>query len=87
MNVTDGISHTTACVRIKVVPPATTVAGDDTYVCPASTVCQVPAGQGLLSNDTVPYPRNLTVVGYTNATNGTVEVNPDGSFKWTPPSE
>ena len=87
VNVTDGISNTTVCVRIKVVPPASSVAIDDTYMCYSGVVCIVPPGEGLLANDTVPILRNLTIISTTNATGGTVVINPDGSFTWTPPTE
>lgn len=39
---------------------------------------------GLLQNATDPYNEPLTVIHYTQPSNGTVSVNPDGTFTYTP---
>ena len=42
------------------------------------------AANGVLSNDFDSYAQILTTTGATNATNGTVTLNADGSFDYTP---
>lgn len=84
-NVTDGAVFTTACVNIRVDPPGP-VATDDTYTCAFGVPCTVTAGQGLLANDASPANLALSVVGNPSASVGTLVVDADGSFVWTPPS-
>jgi CshA-type fibril repeat protein len=61
--------------------PALPVAVDDTYATTANTAINQIASGGLLSNDTGTSP---TVTGHTPPTHGTVTVNADGSFLYTP---
>ena len=44
----------------------------------------VVSGPGVLANDTDPEGDKITVVSYTQPGNGTVTLNPDGSFTYTP---
>ena len=74
----------TACVTIRVLAPPDAV--DDTYTtCPTYTACIVGAAAGLTSNDNSSNPGPIVVTGYTNASTGSVQVSPNGSFVWTPP--
>jgi len=63
------------------------VAGDDDHTTDYGTDLNVP-GPGVLDNDSDPDLDPLTVVGHDNpsANGGTVVVNPDGSFSYSPPS-
>lgn len=84
-NVTDGFVVTTSCVNIQVAAPDP-LAVDDPYSCAFNLVCSVPAAQGVLANDVSSSSLSFTVVGAPTASAGTVVVNADGSFDWTPPS-
>ena len=59
------------------------LATDKTGSTPFNQQLTVPAGSGLLVGDT---GRDITVTSYTQPTNGTVVVNPDGSYTYTPNS-
>lgn len=72
----DGASCSLAASAI--VPIA---AGNDSYTVKSGETLTIPASQGLLNNDV---PEGVTVDSYTQPTNGTVVVNPDGSFTYTP---
>ena len=56
---------------------------DDAYNALNNTPLVVP-GPGVLANDTDPEGNKITVVSYTQPGNGTVTLNPDGSFTYTP---
>jgi LPXTG-motif cell wall-anchored protein len=74
----------TATVTITVTPqndPPT--AGDDTDTTLQDTPLVVPA-PGVLTNDTDPEGDPLTVTSNTDPTNGSVTVNADGSYTYTP---
>ena len=74
----------TAAVTVRVVPPAPT-ASADAYSTPQGAPLVV-AGPGVLANDTDPNNQALTAVIATQPTRGTVVLNPDGSFTYTPAS-
>lgn len=78
-------NQATADVTLVVPAPAGPAAQDDLYTCKPGHTCSVSAAQGLLANDT---GLQLTLIGVDPpiASEGTVAVNPDGSFDWTPPS-
>jgi hypothetical protein len=84
--ISDGLLSDTAMVTVTVIsindPP---VAADDSYATPINTLLTVPA-PGLLANDTDVDSGSLTVVlpPVTNPTNGTLSLNTDGSFTYTP---
>lgn len=71
----------TATVTINVNPPVV-VANDDAYTTTEDTALNVPV-PGILVNDTVPAtPINITIMD--NVDNGTLVMNPNGSFTYTP---
>ena len=59
------------------------VAGDDSFSTPQDQVLSVPAG-GVLANDQDPDGDTLTAVLATGPANGTLTLNADGSFDYTP---
>ncbi len=63
---------------------ASPTAVDDAYNADQNTTLNIGAGTGLLDNDTDPETNPLTVLDYTQPANGSVTVNPDGSFAYTP---
>ncbi|PHS01326.1 MAG: hypothetical protein COA80_02365, partial [Leeuwenhoekiella sp.] len=74
-----------ADVVIQVLPVggpenAAPVANDDTAI----TEAGIPVDGNVLSNDFDPDGDTITVTGNTQPTNGSVVVNPDGSFTYTP---
>ena len=74
-----------ADVIIQVIPVGTPdnaapVANDDTAI----TETGVPVNGNVLVNDFDPDGDTITVTGNTNPTNGTVTVNPDGNYTYTP---
>lgn len=82
--ITDGALTDTATVTITVVPiNDPPEAGDDNYSTPVSTTLTVPA-PGVLLNDTDVDSANITVSSSTDPANGTLTINPDGSFSYTP---
>lgn len=62
-------------------PPA---AVDDRYVMDANTVLEVPATRGLLANDRDAEGTPLVVGIVQGPSHGTLELAPDGSFRYTP---
>ncbi len=78
----NGLSSTsTVSVNVRPIPP---VANLDTYAATANTPLTVPAATGVLANDTDPSGLPLTAVIEANPTRGTITLNPDGSFTYTP---
>ena len=82
--VSNAVGSDTAIVSITVNLPAPPIAVDDAYTATANTALNVPAS-GVLANDTV---NGATISGYQAATSlgGTVTLNMDGSFSYTPPT-
>ena len=81
--VTDPDGQTsTATVTARVLPLAP-VAAPDTYAANQGTPLTV-GGPGVLGNDTDPDGLPLTAIIAANPTRGTVTLNPDGSFTYTP---
>ncbi|RXG20517.1 Ig-like domain-containing protein, partial [Leeuwenhoekiella aequorea] len=75
----------TASVTIQVLPEggpdnAAPVANDDTSI----TEAGIPVSGNVIVNDFDPDGDTITVTGNTTPNNGTVVVNPDGSFTYTP---
>ncbi|MEO2108947.1 MAG: FG-GAP-like repeat-containing protein, partial [Actinomycetota bacterium] len=62
-------------------PPEAT---DDVHVVEVGSVLDVPASEGVLTNDSDPEDDDLTAALVTAPQNGTAEVNADGSFTYTP---
>ena len=73
----------TGTVTVNVLPPPP-LANPDTYTTTENTALVVPGITGVLANDTDPVGNPLTAVIDANPTNGTVTLNPDGSFVYTP---
>ncbi len=69
-------------VLLNTTNPAPT-AGDDTYTTGQDTPLTVPA-PGVLVNDSDPDDDALTAVVVTGPAHGTLNLNPDGSFAYTP---
>ncbi|WP_373057481.1 HYR domain-containing protein [Zunongwangia sp. H14] len=68
-------------IEVKYDPP---VARNDNYSTPQDTQLQVSAEEGLLQNDSDPDGDNLTVIQVSEVSNGTLNLQPDGSFTYTP---
>jgi VCBS repeat-containing protein len=82
--ITDGDSTDTATVTVTVVPiNDPPEVGDDSYTTPVSTTLTVPA-PGVLQNDSDVDSANITVSSSTDPGNGTLSINSDGSFTYTP---
>jgi VCBS repeat-containing protein len=73
-----------ATVTITVGSNQAPTAVDDLYTTPNNTPLVVGAGQGVLVNDTDPENDPLTAGGASTPANGTVTLNADGSFTYTP---
>ena len=59
------------------------ISQDDLYSTPQDTPINVPA-PGVLANDSDPDGDPLIIAGYTQPADGTVTLNNDGSFTFTP---
>ncbi|QYA27097.1 tandem-95 repeat protein [Gramella sp. MT6] len=90
LTVTDEAGNTDTCqTTVNVVlngsgvnqPP---VAIDDEYTTSINTTLEVSASNGVLVNDTDPENDELTVILQDNVSNGTLDLNADGSFTYTP---
>lgn len=78
------VGSSVATVSIFVDPPFPIVF-DDFYSTPIDTLLRVAAGGGLLAND-VANSGTVSSFDSRSANGGTVMVNPNGSFDYTPPS-
>jgi ELWxxDGT repeat protein/VCBS repeat-containing protein len=83
---TDGsLNGNTATVTINVTPANDAPTGvADNYQTNEDTLLTVNVGQGVLANDSDPDNDNLTVEVVAGPTNGTLQLNADGSFVYTP---
>jgi hypothetical protein len=63
------------------------VAGNDTYTAAEDQTLTVPVGSGLLANDAEPEGQAITILDYTLPGHGTVALNSDGSFSYTPDAD
>jgi hypothetical protein len=82
-NDTFGQHSNTATVALTVSPPAPPVANNDSYSTPFQTTLNV-SGSGVLTNDTGTGTLTTTLIG--NPTHGTLTLNANGSFVYTPNS-
>ncbi|MFX8797600.1 Ig-like domain-containing protein, partial [Acinetobacter baumannii] len=74
-----------ATVTLTVVQqPPTAVA--DSYSTPTNTALNVNAASGVLANDSDPSHLTLHAVLVTNVSHGSLTLNTDGSFTYTPAS-
>lgn len=74
-------SNATVNISISDLPP---VANNDSYSTANGTALTVAAAQGVLVNDSDPAGEPITAVLVGNPPNGTVVLNPDGSFVYNP---
>ncbi len=72
-----------ATVSINVAAAQVVVANPDAYTATLNTPLTIPP-TGVLGNDNGPPGQVLTTTGLTQPTHGTVVLNPDGSFTYTP---
>lgn len=63
------------------------VANDDNYERGEGQTLRVPASSGILANDLEPNGGPLTATKVTDASHGTVTLDPDGSFEYSPSNE
>jgi VCBS repeat-containing protein len=81
---TDSVGHhTTTRFQVSVANRAP-VSSDDAYTGNQDAPLNVNAGAGVLANDTDPDGNTLTAIKVTDPTHGTVILNSDGSFIYTP---
>ncbi len=74
----------TATARVTVAAPSGPTAVDDSYTATGGSTLSVGA-PGVLANDTDPTPGDVLEAGIARATeHGTIELSPDGSFRYTP---
>jgi hypothetical protein len=66
------------------VPATAPVATDDSYATLTDTTLNVNAASGVLANDLDLGTGNFTAQLYTTTANGSLSLNPDGSFTYTP---
>jgi VCBS repeat-containing protein len=72
---------------VETPPPAQNqppTASNDVFTTPAGTTLNVAAASGLLANDSDPEGAALTASLFADPLHGTVSVQPDGSFSYTP---
>ncbi|MCU0785444.1 MAG: Ig-like domain-containing protein, partial [Verrucomicrobia bacterium] len=83
--VSDGVNASTGNVTVVVSPvnDASPVAVNDTYTTPEDVPLTI-AAPGVLSNDTDVDGDALTAALVSNVSNGSLSLNPDGSFTYTP---
>ncbi len=65
---------------------AVPVGNPDLYILPASGTLTVSAGKGVLANDFSPTGNSLSAVLSSPPSVGTLVLNADGSFTYTPPT-
>jgi VCBS repeat-containing protein len=78
------VSNTVSVSLIVSAGNTTPVAVADNYATNTGTALSVPPAQGVLSNDTDADGNPLTAVKQTDPTNGTLALNANGSFVYTP---
>lgn len=80
----NGLESNTATVRIRIVDPdAPPLAVDDRYEAARDTTLDVQS-PGVLSNDQEPLDRPMTAVAVEQPAHGKLDLNSDGSFRYTP---
>lgn len=84
--VSDGAASAGAQVTVDVVGAANNspTASNDNYSTPRNTNLNVSAGSGVLANDNDPDGDAMTAVRGSGPSNGSLNLNPDGSFAYTP---
>lgn len=79
----DSTSEFSICQAVAVVPNNPPAAAADAYSTPFETALDV-AAPGVLGNDSDPDGDPITAVKDTDPSHGSVSLNPDGSFLYTP---
>jgi VCBS repeat-containing protein len=85
--VSDGTSQSnvaTVSITVSGIPNAPPTAAGDTYTGGEDTQLDVAAATGVLANDTDPEGGALTAVLAASTSEGTLTLNADGSFRYTP---
>src|SRR6202012_2752053 len=82
-NLANAKTSTPATVSVDVVDPAP-VGVADSYTTREGVALNVPAAQGVLANDTDGAGDTLTATLVTSTTHGTLVLNSNGSFVYTP---
>lgn len=82
--ITDGGANDEATVTVEVSSNEPPVGVADSYTTAENTTLSVTSTLGVLANDTDADGDQLTAVVETNVTNGTLQLNEDGSFTYTP---
>jgi hypothetical protein len=83
----DGDSNNAHVFILVGVAAVTPTAVDDAYTTPEDQPLTVPAADGVLANDILPNGSNLTAALQTGPAHGTIALNPDGSFTYTPAAD
>ena len=81
---TSGVRGNAATVTLDVHPCPGPNASDDHYTGARNAPLTVPAASGVLANDTDPSGDALTVTILSGVAHGTLSLNADGSFSYTP---
>jgi VCBS repeat-containing protein len=81
-----GVTSNTATVTITVIDNSTVTAVNDSYGVNASTGVTVLTANSVLANDSDSDGDALTVTSHTSPSHGTLTINADGSFTYTPDS-
>ncbi|MGV0795065.1 Ig-like domain-containing protein, partial [Mycolicibacterium sp. XJ1819] len=84
---TDTSSLATVTIRVNAVNDEAPVAADDAYAVDEDGVLTVPVGGGVLANDSDFDDDDLTAVLVDGPANGTLVLNADGSFTYTPDAD
>ena len=85
--VNDGTSQSnvaTVSITVSATPNAPPAAANDTYTGAEDSPLDVAAASGVLANDTDPEASPLTAVLASSTSEGTLTLNADGSFRYTP---
>ncbi len=82
----NALGQDTATVRITINPPGTPLTVGDSYTTTVNTDLVVPAGSGVLANDTLRFG-TLSAYAASTARGGSVVLAASGAFTYTPPAD
>jgi hypothetical protein len=83
-SITDGIESASATVNIAISHPQPPVANGDGYTVDEDSLLEISIAAGVLANDTDAENDPLSAALVSGPANGTVTLNSDGSFTYTP---